>query len=111
MKKQEVTRDLTEQDRLDITLMKEDKVLCKFALNYRAWFDNQWSEVYRVDNYHDFLHEQKFWRSPEPVPIEDKESWPLRMVIKHYIEEICLNFQKYRKYYEKALKKGKIQPK
>lgn len=88
--------------------MKKDKVLYKFALNYRAWLNERWNEVYRVDNYHGFLHEQKYWRSPEPIPINDKNGWSLKMIIKYYIDEIILNFHKYRNYYEKALKKGKM---
>lgn len=111
MNTEKLTKDLTEGDRLDITLTKEKRVLHRFALNYRAYIDEDWKEVYRVDNYHKFLHEQKFWRSPEPIPIRDKENWQLRLVIKHYIEKICLNFPKYRRYYEKALRKGKINPK
>ncbi|MBR9683574.1 hypothetical protein GOV03_03470 [Candidatus Woesearchaeota archaeon] len=111
METEKLTRDLTEKDRLDVTLTKKDKVLYRFALNYRAYINENWKEIYRVDNYHKFLHEQKFWRSPETIPIQDKKDWPLRMTIKHYIEKICLNFPKYRRYYEKALRKRKINPK
>ena len=106
--KKTITTDLTEVDRLDVTLQKNNRVLQRFALNYRAYINEDWKEVYRVDNYHDFLHEQKFWRTSKPIPITDKTGWPLRNVIKQYIKEIHLNFQKYRRYYEKALAKGKI---
>ena len=111
MKTEAITQDLTEEDRLDVTLVKRDKALYKFALNYRAWMDERWNEVYRVDNYHGFLHEQKYWRSPEPIPINDKENWSLRMVIKYYVDEIMLNFRKYRKYYEKTLEKNRTEQK
>lgn len=109
MKTEEITQDLTEEDRLDVTLVTRDKVLYKFALNYRAWMYERWNEVYRVDNYHGFLHEQKYWRSSEPIPINDKESWSPRMVIKYYVNEIMLNFRKYRKYYEKTLEKNRTE--
>jgi hypothetical protein len=111
MDTEKLTQDLTEEDRLDVTLTKKDKVLYRFALNYRAYINEDWKEIYRVDNYHKFLHEQKFWRGPEPIPIKDKNDWSLRMIIKYYIEKICLNFPKYKRYYKKALRKGKINPK
>ena len=109
MKVQKHTRDLSEQDRLDITLMWETPgILTKFALNYRAFINEKWQEVYRVDNYHGFLHEQRYWRSPKPISITDKEGWALKMVFDMYVDEIVSNFQRYRVYYEEALRKDEI---
>ena len=108
MKVQKHTRDLSEQDCLDITLMWETRgILTKFALNYRAFIDGKWYEVYRVDNYHGFLHEQRYWRSLKPISITDKEGWALKMVFDTYVDEIVSNFQRYRVYYEKALRNNK----
>ncbi|MFH1396656.1 MAG: hypothetical protein ABIG93_04625 [archaeon] len=75
----------------------ERKIIKKFALNYRASINGKWYEVYRVDNYHGFLHEQRFWRSPEPMPLETDMS--LNEVVEHYVEKISLNFPKYRRYF------------
>lgn len=111
MKKTEFTTVLTSKDLIDVKLAWKDNELQKFAINYRANITDKWYEVYRVDNYHGFLHEQKFWRNPEPIPIEDKTNWSLKMIIKYYTDKIHHNFQKYRRYYEKALRKGRINPK
>jgi hypothetical protein len=68
-------------------------------LNYRAFINKKWFEVYRVDNYHGYLHEQKFWRSPKPIPLDLK--WiPLKMIVDKYIEDIIQNFKKYRGYFK-----------
>lgn len=109
MKVQKHTRDLSEQDRLDITLMWETRgILTKFALNYRAFIDGRWYEVYRVDNYHGFLHENIMWQDRKAVPINDKDGWTMKMVFDRYVDEIVSNFQRYREYYEEALRKDEI---
>ena len=79
-------------------------ILTKFALNYRTQIKGRWYEIYRVDNYHGFLHEQKFWRSSEPIPVIYKEDWPLQLVINEYMDEIINNFEKYRLYFKRTLK-------
>jgi hypothetical protein len=109
MKNKEFTTVLTSEDLIDVKLTWEDNELQKFAINYRAYIEEKWYEVYRVDNYHDFLHEQKFWRSPAPIIIKDKECWSLKMVFEHYLEEVYCNFQDYRSYFEDALDKNIIE--
>ena len=111
MKEKKFTAVLTNEDVIDVTLAWKDNKLNKFSLKYRMIIEKKWYGVYRVDTYHAFLHEQKFWRSPKPIPIDDKSSWSMKMIVNHYSDEIHLNFQKYRKYYEKAFRKGKINPK
>ena len=81
----------------------ESKEIKKFALNYRALIDERWHEVYRVDNFHGFLHEQRFWRSPKPTPLEENRS--LNFVVEHHVNEITINFPRYRKYFEEMMKK------
>lgn len=95
---------LSDDDYLDVTLIWEEPgELTKFALNYRACIQGKWYEIYRVDNFHGFLHEQKFWRSSEPIPIIFKENWPLWEIIIEYRDDIIDNFRKYRDYFEKGL--------
>ncbi len=95
MKCKEFTTVLTNEDKIDVKLAWEDQKLWRFAINYRANIKEKWYEVYRVDNYHGFLHEQKFWRSPKPIPIKDKDGWSLKMVFEYYIEEIYSRLGKY----------------
>ena len=89
---------LTPEDWLDITLEIKNKKITKFALNYRALIKNKWKQIYRVDNFHGFLHEQKFWRSPKTIPIKNKR--PLSHIFKEYSKEIIKNYKKYRRYFE-----------
>ena len=107
MKHKEFTTVLTNEDLIDVKLAWEDNELWRFAINYRANIEDEWHEVYRVDNYHRFLHEQKFWRSPKPIVIKDKDGWSLKMVFEYYLEEVHYNFQDYRLYFEEALKKNR----
>ena len=103
MKSKKYSLALTTQDMLDLVLIWEQRgLLTKFALNYRAYINGKWYEVYRVDNYHGFLHEQKFWRSPEPIPIKHKEGLDLRFILDEYQDEIIDNYKKYRSYFEKT---------
>jgi hypothetical protein len=99
------TRTLTAEDWLDITLLIEKKEIRRFALNYRAFIRTRWYPVYRVDNFHGFLHKQEFWRTPTPIPLKDEEILPVRFVIEKYVREIKSNFLKYRSYFERAKKK------
>jgi len=111
MKQKEFTTVLTHKDLIDVKLAWVNKELQKFAINYRVNIEEVWYEVYRVDNYHGFLHEQKFWRSPEPIIIKDKDGWSLKMVFEHYLEEVHYNFQDYRSYFEEALNENRIKRK
>lgn len=89
---------------LDVTLIWEQRgVLTKFALNYRTYLRGKWYEVYRVDNYHGFLYEQKFWQNCQPIPIIHKEGWPLHLILEEYRDEIIDNFERYRSYFEIGL--------
>ncbi len=109
MKCKEFTTVLTSEDLIDVKLAWENNELWRFAINYRANIEDEWYEVYRVDNYHGFLHEQKFWRSPEPIIIKDKDGWSLKMVFEFYLEEVHYNFQDYRSFFEEALSKNRIE--
>lgn len=107
MKIKRYSTELTPEDVLDVVLMwKQSGVLSKFALNYRAYIQGKWYEIYRVDNYHGFLHEQRFWRSPQPIPILHKEGWSLYLVLEEYRDEIIDNFERYKSYFERSLREN-----
>lgn len=91
---------ITSEDLIDVTIIKKKNKIVEFALNYRTQIKGKWVEVYRVDNFHGFLHEQKFWRSSNPIPL--KEQLPLYHVIKLYIRQIYENFERYKKYFKEA---------
>jgi len=101
-------KQLTSEDLLDINFTSESNQIQKFAINYRASIQDEWYEVYRVDNYHEYLHEIKFWRSSEQIMIKDKNKWSLKVIFDHYIDEVVGNFQNYRRYFEEALRKNKM---
>jgi len=90
---------LTVNDIIDVMFRKDKGSIHKFALNYRAIIEGVWCEIYRVDNYHGFLHEQKFWISPKPIPITNKENIPLKDIMTQYLIEIKEKYKQYKSYY------------
>ena len=103
-KKVAYTSVLTKEDYLDVMLIISGRKIIKFSLNYRTLIQGKWKDVYRVDNCHEFLHEQKFWRSPKPIYLKEDESKLLKSIVKKYTREIILNFQKYKEYFERKKK-------
>jgi len=100
MKVEKYARWLTNDDIIDITIISEKNKIKKFALNYRALIKSVWTEIYRVDNYHGFLHEQRFWRSAEPIRLDSDYYLPISIIINKYIKIIMSNYQTYRELYE-----------
>lgn len=88
---------LSEGTMLDVTIEIEGGAIKGFALNLRCKIEDRWHQVYRVDTAHGYLHEQRFWISPEPLPIT--QQGPLQCVFESYMEQIRENFEQYRKYY------------
>jgi len=94
-------------DLLDVSLSIEKGIVKRFALNYRALIKDKWHIIYRVDNYHDYLHEQRIWISKEPIPLEEEERiYTINYIVELYSERIALNYQKYKRYYLQKLKKS-----
>ena len=96
---------MTLEDKLDVMLEIDGKTILKFALNYRAYIKGEWVEIYRVDNYHGFLHEQKFWRSREPVPIS--MAGLLSDIVDECVDNIYNCFLRYKQYYIKSKEDGR----
>lgn len=89
---------LSDEDLLDVELeIDKDKVV-GFALNYRTKTEESFYEVYRVDTAHGYLHEQKYWISPDPIPIMGFVG-DLNYNATFYVLEIKKNFEKYKKYF------------
>jgi len=95
---------LTSADIIDEMIEIDKKEIIRFVLNYRACIEKKWEQIYRVDNFHGFLHEHKFWRSPEPIPINVEEKSPLVYIVEKYKDQIVKNFRKYKFYFEQSKK-------
>jgi len=106
IKRTKFTRLLTSEDYLDITLFSDRGKIIKFALNYRAVIKDKIPPIYRVDNYHGFLHEQKLWITNKPIPLNEAGLTNNEIVDK-YVDKICMNFYKYKEYYINSLKDKK----
>ena len=105
MRKKHFVAPLTDEDVLDVHIETDKATVTKFALNYRAKIDGLLRQIYRVDNYHGFLHEQRFWRGKDPIPIKIFEDIPLTIVINAYIDRIKEEYEKYKQYYVEKNKK------
>ncbi len=88
---------IASEDLLDITLFIEERNVNKFSLNYRSLIKDKWYQIYRVDNYHGFLHEQRFWRTKIPIPLKENEE--IKYLINKYKNRILQNYYKYKTYF------------
>ena len=92
---------------LDVNLDIEKGTVRRFALNYRTLLKNKWYIIYRVDNYHGYLHEQRFWISKESIALEEEERiYTTNYIVELYSERIALNYKRYKTYYLGKLKKS-----
>jgi len=97
------TVPLSNTDILDIKLEVKKNRVVSFSLNYRAKIKGSYFQIYRVDTAHGFLHEQRYWITPEPIPIP-KMGKELKDIFEFYLDSIKDNFKRYRKYYEERMK-------
>ena len=102
IKKKEQEIWIDNDNKIFIKIFKENNRIVKFSINFSANINGKWYAIYRVDNYHGFLHEQKLWRTKEPIPMEPFESWDLHIAFDYFFDQIINNHEKYRKYFEEA---------
>lgn len=89
---------LDDKNKLNVTIKKENGTFKQFAINYSAKINGKWHPIYRVDNYHGYIHEQRLWLSKKPIPLPEYESMNLKEVFDHFykvIKEGCLKFKNY----------------
>ena len=103
VKRKEYTIPLTASDALDVKMGIERNEVKVFSLNYRTKIDGNYFEVYRVDTAHGYLHEQRYWLTPEPIPIPSLGG-DLNEVFNFYLDHIKNNFERFRKYYLERMK-------
>ena len=104
MKWKKFTISLSPTDFMDVKLKIEKNELVEFSLNYRTQIGNNYHEVYRVDTAHGYLHEQKYWISPKPIPLHTFAN-DLNYNVTFYASEIKKNFERYKEYF--LQKKGR----
>lgn len=106
IKKKSIEVYLDEKNKLNLTIIKEDGKFKRFAINYSAQIDDKWHAVYRVDNYHGFVHEQRLWISNEPIPLPEYEYMDLKEVFDISFQKVKEAHAIFRKYFEERKKNG-----
>jgi len=94
---------LSDRDLIDVRRSTEKKEVVGFVLNYRAKFEDVWYQIYRVDTCHGYLHEQRFWITPEPIPLPRFADFSLKYVFDFYLHRIKESYQRYREYYRERM--------
>jgi hypothetical protein len=102
LKQKGYTLFLTPEDAIDVKLFIRKNEVVKFSLNYRAEIKGRWRQVYRMDSYHGFLHEMRYWISQQQIKLPFMERYPLDYVFRHFMIEIRSRFRDYRSLYEGA---------
>ena len=92
------TIELSITDFIYVKLKTEKNKVVEFALNYRTNIDGNYHEIYRVDTAHGYLHEQRHWISPAPIPLHTLTN-DLNPSVTFYISEIKKNFERYKQYF------------
>ena len=93
---------LTGENLLDAEIRIKEGHITGFALNLRCRIEGLWHQIYRVDTAHGYLHEQRYWISPEPMPLMQQTS--LDYAFEFYMRQMKDNFERYRKYYIEKMK-------
>jgi hypothetical protein len=85
-------------------VLGEHRAVIKFALNLSAYIRGRWRAVYRVDNYHGFLHEQRLWLTPRPFPLHGFDGWHPKDLFIHFRNHIRENAARFKEYMEATLR-------
>lgn len=87
---------LTDDSRIRVKKFIENDRVIGFVLNLECLINNKMVVVYRADTCHGYPHEQKFWRSPKPIP---KPEWSLisfKSLVSIIISDIEANHMKWK---------------
>lgn len=98
---------LSLEDRIDVDLEFEKRRgkpprLFRFAITYSARLGARWREVVRYDNFHGYLHRQRFWRSRGPEPVSDLERLRTDALLEACRDDLRRNWRRYRSLKESA---------
>lgn len=97
---------LDDRNKLNFTIIKEDGRFKRFAINYSAKINDKWYAVYRVDNYHGFVHEQRLWINNEPIPLPEYGHMDLNDIFDIFFQKVKEGYASFRKYFEERKKNG-----
>jgi hypothetical protein len=81
----------------------ENDKLVGFVINFISKIKEKWYDIYRVDTAHGFLHEQKFWKTKEPIPLPEFEKRSLYDVFDIFFERLKNNWRVCRELYIKNM--------
>jgi hypothetical protein len=100
---------LSADDRIDVDLefgqvRGKQRRINRFAITYSAWILGAWREVIRYDNFHGYLHRQRFWRTKQPEPLEVEARVSLDRLIMQVRDDLQKNWQRWRNLMEKHLR-------
>lgn len=107
IKKKDIEVYLDEKNKINFAIIKEDNKFKRFAINYSAYINKKWYAIYRVDNHHGFIHEQRLWLTKEPIPLPEYEDIDLKQIFDIFFEKVKNGFLRFRSYYEASIKKQK----
>jgi len=78
--------------------------LARFAVTYSARIGGRWREVVRYDNFHGYLHRQRFWRTREPEPLSALERLPILDLLDVCRQDLASHWRRYRSLMESMLR-------
>ena len=107
IKKKRIEIDFDGNNKLNLTIIKEESKFKRFAINYSVKIEGKWHAVYRADNHHGFVHEQRLWIENKPIPLPEYESMDLKIVFDIFFKKIKENHSRFRKYFEESCKEQK----
>ncbi len=99
---------ITSEDKIDVRLKIQKKEIYQFSINYRAYIDGRWHEIYRIDNCHNYLHEQKFWQKKDPIKLEGFESFPLNITFNLCLDKVKSRILQYKEIYFRRYQRIKL---
>ncbi len=99
-------KDLPEGDaaRLDFRWVIKRRRIIDFAINISLLEGEKSIDVFRVDTKHEYLHEQRFWISPKPKPLN--MDYNVAFVEKK--KEVFKNYERWIKLFKEARKRGEM---
>lgn len=85
--------------RVDYRVVKENGDVVHFSINVSIIGEEHPEDVYRVDTAHGYLHEQRFWQSPEPIPIPEERFTSYSHAFLYHRKEVACNFVRWAELY------------
>ena len=98
LKRKAYSIPLSPADVLDVKFAIRSNAIESFSLNYRTKISGNFFEVYRVDTAHGFLHAQRYWITPEPIPIPSLGK-DLNELFNFYLDLVRKDFLRFKKHY------------